>query len=112
MEFPLAADQLRRLPRHPDWKYELIAGVALLSSRPRPLGFVRPTDRPVPSSGVRARPVDAAERPGIAALLQAVWAEEDPYRSFDPGSDELRRQIEQTTSGRGMVVTDGGRTRG
>ncbi len=88
MELPLSADQLRRLPRHPDWKYELIAGVALLSPRPRPLSFLRQTDRSVPSDGgARARPVDDAERAGLAALLQAVWADEDPYRSLDPARD-------------------------
>jgi GNAT superfamily N-acetyltransferase len=115
MEFPLSLDQVRRLPRHPDWKYELIAGVALLSPRPRPLGFVRPTDRSAPFSGgpALARPVDAAERPGLDALLHAVWADEDPYRSFDPAirMEELQRQIDQSISWPGMVVTDGGHVR-
>jgi len=109
MELPLSPDQLRRLPRHPDWKYELIAGVALLSPRPRPLSFLRPTDRPVLSGGrARARPVDATERPGLAALLHAVWADEDPYRSVDAAlrTEELQRQIEKTKAGRGMVVVD------
>lgn len=110
MEFPLSFDLLRRLPRHPDWKYELIDGVALLSPRPKPLGFVRPTALPVasPGTGPSVRAITPAVRPAVAALLRSVWIGEDPYRSIAPpfGADELERHIEKSAASSGFVVAD------
>ncbi|MCP9491005.1 MAG: GNAT family N-acetyltransferase [Solirubrobacteraceae bacterium MAG38_C4-C5] len=102
MRFPLSLDLLRRLPRHPDWKYELIDGEAVLSSRPRPLGFRRPTDMAVaaaPKHDAEVRAVEATrDRAGLVTLLLDVWSDEDPYRSFeeDVREAELRRELERT----------------
>jgi hypothetical protein len=54
MRFPLSPDLLQRLPRHPDWKYEMIEGEAWLSSRPCPLHLCRPTSLAVPAVTLRA----------------------------------------------------------
>jgi GNAT superfamily N-acetyltransferase len=102
VRFPLSLDLLLRLPRHPDWKYELIEGEAWLSPRPRPLRFRRPTDVKVPAAPAHDADIRAAEatrdRAGIVALLMDVWVDEDPYRSFeeDVGEAELRREVERT----------------
>ena len=48
VRFPLSAELLHRLPRHPDWRYELLDGQAFLSPRPRPLLLRRGADIPVP----------------------------------------------------------------
>jgi hypothetical protein len=61
MRFPLSPDLLQRLPRHPDWKYEMVKGEAWLSSRPRSLPLCRPTSLAVPAvtlSGVEIRTLD------------------------------------------------------
>lgn len=101
MQFPLSLELLHRLPRHPDWRYELVDGEAWLSPRPRPLGFVRSTAVPVPTAptpGVEVRTVRTArDRAGVAALLVDLWSEEDPYRSFadDVRNAELQREVER-----------------
>lgn len=115
VDFPVDLDRLLRLPRHPDWKYELIDGRALLSHRPKPLAFVRSTDRPVAHAGdpIRARPIGHLERPPVEALLRDVWATEDPYRSFEQSlrAAELDRQIERSAAHRCFGVFDAGRVR-
>lgn len=116
MRFPLSLDVLLRLPRHPDWRYELIAGEAFLSPRPRPLGFLRPTEAAVPvalAHDAEVRAVETArDRAGLVALLLDVWADEDPYRSFEPDvrEAELRRELERSVEGpdrlEGAVAVD------
>ena len=102
MRFPLSLDLLRRLPRHPDWRYELIDGEACLSPRAHPLGFRRPTDITVSAAPGHEGEVRAFEttrdRAGMIALLMDVWSDEDPYRSFeeDVREIELRREVERT----------------
>jgi GNAT superfamily N-acetyltransferase len=116
VRFPLSLEDLLRLPRHPDWRYELIDGEALLSPRPRPLCFRRPTGMAVegaPVPGVDARAVDGPrDRAGLVELLMDVWRDEDPYRSFeeDVRQKELRQEIERSLERpdelEGAVVAD------
>ncbi len=100
IRFPLPADLLRRLPRHPDWKYERIDGEAWLSPRPRPLRFLRATDLPVtttPCGDIEIRRSESRrDRDGIAKLLLEVWAEEDPYRSMPDRDVHLHAEIERS----------------
>jgi GNAT superfamily N-acetyltransferase len=114
VRFPLSLDLLHRLPRHPDWKYELIEGEAWLSSRPRPLHLWRPTSLEVPAvtlSGVEVRAVDARrDRSEIAKLLMDVWVEEDPYRSIEDPESLLQAEIERSLNepSLGIVAVDKG----
>lgn len=113
VRFPLSSDLLRRLPRHPDWKYEMIDGEVLLSPRPRPLLLRRRTDLAVPSASVgdaEIRIVDPRrDRTRIAKLLVDVWADEDPYRSLENPAAVLRAEIERSldTLTLGVVAVDG-----
>jgi GNAT superfamily N-acetyltransferase len=112
LKFSLSSDALWRLPRHPDWKYEMVKGEAWLSSRPRPLHLCRPTSLAVGAvtlSGVEIRTLDARrDRAEIAELLMDVWIEEDPYRSFDDPDTLLQAEIERGLEdpGLGVVAVD------
>ncbi|MDQ3632580.1 MAG: GNAT family N-acetyltransferase [Actinomycetota bacterium] len=116
MRFPFSVELLLRLPRHPDWKYELVDGEAWLSPRPRPLGFVRRTNVPVSGASTHAAGSCALEicrdRAAVVALIVDVWAHEDPYRSFDVDgrSADLRRDIDRSLlrpgSVDGAIATD------
>jgi GNAT superfamily N-acetyltransferase len=115
MRFPLSLDLLHRLPRHPDWKYELIEGEAWLSPRARPLSFRRPTSLAVPAvtlSGVEVRTIDARrDRAEVAKLLMDVWVQEDPYRSLEDPESLLQAEIERSLnepSLAGIVAVDAG----
>jgi len=96
----MSFDAWRRLPRHPDWKYEMVKGEAWLSSRPRPLRLRRSTNLEVPAvtlSGVEVRTIDARrDRAEIAKLLMDVWIEEDPYRSLEDPETLLQAEIERS----------------
>jgi hypothetical protein len=106
------SDALWRLPRHPDWKYEMVKGEAWLSSRPRPLRLRRSTSLSVPAvtlNGVEVRILDARrDRSEIAELLMDVWVEEDPYRSLEDPETLLAAQIERSLEepGLGVVAVD------
>jgi GNAT superfamily N-acetyltransferase len=106
------SDALWRLPRHPDWKYEMVKGEALLSSRPCPLRLRRSTSLMVPAvtlSGAEVRTIDARrDRSEIAELLMDVWIEEDPYRSLEDPETLLAAQIERSLEepGLGVVAVD------
>ncbi len=108
MRFPLAPDLLHRLPRHPDWKYEMVEGEAWLSSRPRPLLLCRPTSLAVPAmtlSGIEVRTIDArCDRSEIAKLLMDVWGDEDPYRSLEDPEATLQAQIQRSLEDPGLGV--------
>jgi GNAT superfamily N-acetyltransferase len=108
LRFPGDSDALWRLPRHPDWKYEMVKGEAWLSSRPRPLHLWRPTSLEVPAvtlSGVEIRTVDARrDRSEIAKLLMDVWVEEDPYRSLEDPKTLLQAEIERSLEDPGLDV--------
>ena len=108
MRFPLSPELLQRLPRHPDWKYEMIKGEAWLSSRPRPLRLCRPTSLAVPAvtlNGAEIRTIDARrDRSEIAELLMDVWVEEDPYRSLEDPETLLRAEIERSLEDPGLGV--------
>jgi GNAT superfamily N-acetyltransferase len=114
MRFPISPDLLQRLPRHPDWKYEMLKGEAWLSSRPRPLRLCRPTSLEVPAvtlSGVEIRTIDARrDHSEIAKLLMDVWVEEDPYRSLEDPETLLRAEIEHSLNepSLGIVAVDAG----
>ena len=99
MRFPCSSELWLRLPRHPDWRYELLDGHAVLSPRPRPLALRRPTAVPVTSArlsiGVRALDL-AADRDAVTALLADTWSREDPYRSLDDPVETLRGEIERS----------------
>jgi len=98
--FSVSSDVWWRLPRHPDWKYEMVKGEAWLSSRPRPLRLRRSTSLEVPAvtlSGVEVRTIDARrDRSVIAKLLMDVWIEEDPYRSLEDPETLLQAEIERS----------------
>jgi GNAT superfamily N-acetyltransferase len=100
LRFSMSFDAWRRLPRHPDWKYEMVKGEAWLSSRPRPLRLRRSTNLEVPAvtlSGVEVRTIDARrDRAEIAKLLMDVWIEEDPYRSLEDPETLLQAEIERS----------------
>jgi GNAT superfamily N-acetyltransferase len=108
LRFPLPADLLRRLPRHPDWKYERIDGEAWLSPRPRPLWLVRSTEAPVPAArpaSVDVRLVDERrDRAAIVELLVEVWVDEDPYCCMDDPEGQLRAEIERSFDVCGLGV--------
>jgi GNAT superfamily N-acetyltransferase len=115
LRFSVSSDVWWRLPRHPDWKYEMVKGEAWLSSRPRPLHLWRPTNLEVPAvtlSGVEVRPVDARrDRAEIAKLLMDVWVQEDPYRSLEDPESLLQAEIERSLnepSLAGIVAVDKG----
>jgi GNAT superfamily N-acetyltransferase len=108
MRLPLSPDLLQRLPRHPDWKYEVVKGEAWLSSRPRPLMLRRSTNLAVPAvtlSGVEIRTIDARrDRSEIAKLLMDVWVDEDPYRSLEDPKILLQSEIERSLEDPGLGV--------
>ncbi len=109
MRFPLTSQLLWRLPRHPDWRYELDAGEVILSHRPRSLRLCRPTALPVvPSRAVgEVRELDlVCDRRAVARLLLEAWSVEDPYRTL--GDELLGSQIEQGlgTAETGAVAVD------
>jgi GNAT superfamily N-acetyltransferase len=113
MRFPISPDLLQRLPRHPDWKYEMIKGEAWLSSRPHPLLLSRSTSLAVPAvtlSDVEIRTIDARrDHSEISKLLMDVWVEEDPYRSLDDPNTLLRAEIERSLEddpGLGVIAID------
>jgi GNAT superfamily N-acetyltransferase len=115
LKFSVSSDVWWRLPRHPDWKYEMVKGEAWLSSRPRPLHLCRSTSLEVPAvtlSGVEVRTVDARrDRVEIAKLLMDVWVEEDPYRSLEDPESLLQAEIERSLnepSLAGIVAVDAG----
>jgi GNAT superfamily N-acetyltransferase len=109
MRFPISPDLLHRLPRHPDWKYEMVEGKeAWLSSRPRPLLLRRSTSLEVPAvtlSGVEVRTFDARrDRSEVAKLLMDVWVEEDPYRSLEDPKTLLQAEIQHSLENPGLDV--------
>jgi GNAT superfamily N-acetyltransferase len=108
LRFSVSSDAWRRLPRHPDWKYEMVKGEAWLSSRPRPLPLCRPTSLAVPAvtlSGVEIRMIGTRrDRSEIAKLLMDVWVEEDPYRSLEDPEATLQAQIQRSLEGPGLGV--------
>jgi GNAT superfamily N-acetyltransferase len=114
LKFSLSSDALWLLPRHPDWKYEMVKGEAWLSSRPRPLRLCRPTSLAVGAvtlSGVEIRTLDASrDRSEIAKLLMDVWVDEDPYRSLEDPKTLLQTEIERSLEdpGLGIVAVDAG----
>jgi len=115
LRFSVSFDAWRRLPRHPDWKYEMVKGEAWLSSRPRPLHLYRSTSLEVPAvtlSGVEVRTVNARrDRAEIAKLLMDVWVQEDPYRSLEDPESLLQAEIERSLnepSLAGIVAVDKG----
>lgn len=113
VRFPLSAELLRRLPRHPDWRYELLDGQAVLSPRPRPLLLRRGTDLPVPDVpiDVEVRALDPrSDRTSVAALLLDVWLAEDPYRSLEDSAEILGPEVERglNTAAFGAVAVESG----
>ena len=111
----MSSDAWRRLPRHPDWKYEMVKGEAWLSSRPHPLHLCRPTSLAVPAvtlSGVEIRTIDARrDRAQTVKLLMDVWINEDPYRSLEDPETLLQAEIERSLNAPslGIVAVDAGR---
>lgn len=100
MEFPLAGETFRRLPKHPDWRWEYWDGAAHLSHRPRPLGLVRPTATPVEvATGHPVRDLrPAQDRHALEDLLWAVWRPDDLYRlaGENEARDLLRQDLDRT----------------
>jgi GNAT superfamily N-acetyltransferase len=103
LRFSVSSDVWRRLPRHPDWKYEMVKGEAWLSPRARPLLFRRPTSLAVPAvtlNGAEVRTLDARrDRAEVGKLLMDVWVQEDPYRSLEDPESLLQAEIERSLEG-------------
>lgn len=103
---------MRRLPRHPDWKYEMVDGEAWLTPRARPLLFRRSTSVAVPMakhSNAQIRLIDARrDRMKMIELVRDVWAEEDPYRSLEDPHTLLEEQLERSLNAPsfGIVAVD------
>jgi len=115
MRFPLSAELLRRLPRHPDWRYERIDGEVWLSPRARPLHLRRLTALPVPQTRVNAevRELDVpSDRAAVAALLLDTWSDENPYRSLESPAEvlgpEVDRDLDTAELGVVAVAVDSG----
>ena len=108
LRFSGGSDAMCRLPRHPDWKYEMVKGEAWLSSRPRPLLLCRSTSLAVPAvtlSGVEVRTTDARrDHSEISKLLMDVWVDEDPYRSLEDPEATLQPQIQRSLEDPGLGV--------
>jgi GNAT superfamily N-acetyltransferase len=98
VRFPLSVELFRRLPRHPDWRYERFDGQAVLSPRPRPVHLRRATGLRVPGAPIDAevRALDLqTDRISVAALLLDVWLAEDPYRSLENSAEILGPEVER-----------------
>jgi GNAT superfamily N-acetyltransferase len=113
MRFPFSIELLRRLPRHPDWRYEFFDGQAVLSPRSRPLDLLRPTALPILEArlDVEVRALDSrSDRPAVAALLFDVWRGEDPYRTLENPAEFLGSEVERglDTAEFGAVALDSG----
>ncbi len=96
MQIPMPFGRWERMPRHPDWKYEYVDGVALLSYRPRPLHVRRPTSTPVALT--REHDVRLLHGPddGVRAFLAAFWRTEDPYRTVENPGEWLDEGLERS----------------
>lgn len=72
----------QRLPRHPDWNYEIRGGELHVSYRPRPLQVERDLS---PVHGGAAHPVTECARddPDLWAFLWEVWSGEPPFLHFE-----------------------------
>lgn len=83
-----------------------------LSHRPRPLRFVRATDIAIPTASLEEAEVRLLDpfndRAGIAELLLEVWAQQDPYVSYEDPAGAVRKAIERSFGalGLGAVATD------
>ncbi len=114
LRFSAGGDALWRLPRHPDWKYEMVNGEAWLSPRARPLLFGRSTSVAVPMdkrSEAQIRMIDARrDRTEMIELITEVWAEEDPYRSLEDPKTLLQAEFERSLNepSLGIVAVDAG----
>ncbi len=100
LKFSVSSDAWRRLPRHPDWKYEMVDGEAWLSPRARPLLFRRSSSVAVPMaerSDAEVRTLDTRrDRSEIAKLLMDTWVDEDPYRSLEDPETLLQAELERS----------------
>ncbi|MGI9000222.1 MAG: GNAT family N-acetyltransferase [Pseudonocardia sp.] len=100
MEIPMSFEPYRRIPRHPDWKWEYWDGTAQLSYRPHPICLRREVRLPVPARQrhtVRlADPLGDGER--LRSFLTEFWRAEDPYRTVDddPASEWLRDGLDSS----------------
>lgn len=118
VRFPISADVFARLPRHPDWRYEMVRGEAYISPRPSPLVFRRATGEQVPSdgvSGMKIREINfARDEHGLVDLVRDVWAEQDPYRSADTPEAIIEHEFERSleTVDVGAVAVQSGRVCG
>lgn len=115
MQFPLELDAFIRMPRHPDFKWELFGGVCHVEPRPRTVALRRATDLPVPAVAVEAevRALDISrDRASVGVLLHEVWADSDLYKVLDAPDDVLGPEIARSLDGSGAelgaVAVDGG----
>jgi hypothetical protein len=98
VHFRCDSEIFRRLPRHPDFKYEFFDGQAWLSPRARPINFIRSTALPVEQAPLNAevRELDLpSDRAAVATLLEQTWLHEAPYSSLDAPEEVLRSEVEQ-----------------
>jgi GNAT superfamily N-acetyltransferase len=113
MRFAFSSELMRRLPRHPDWRYEFFDGQAVLSHRSRPLHLLRPTALPIPEArlDVEVRALDSrTDRPAVATLLFDVWLGEDPYCTLETAAELLGSEVDRglDTAEFGAVAVDSG----
>ena len=109
MQFSVDPETFHRLPRHPDWRYELWDGaVAHLSHRPQHLRLTRSVAAPlVRGHGTHPEvrePQTDAERDQVVSFLVSVWSREDPYRSFEDPDARAQADITRDVSASALVV--------
>ncbi len=109
VRFGVEPEVFHRLPRHPDWRYELWDGaVAHLSHHPAPLRLMRTTavGSPACEAGrynVRAL-TEQADLEAVAEFLATVWRDEDPYRSFEHPDVQFRADLARDIAGAELIL--------
>src|SRR5688500_10649834 len=106
LTLPLSADEFRRLPRHPAYRYEYYDGAGQLSPWPRSLharlGLARflavPREAP---DDVVLRPVRGDDWAAMPAVFAAAFANLQPFGSLDDAQRErtARTCLERTRTG-------------
>ncbi len=113
MQFDIDVATFHRLPRHPDWVYELWDGRrAHLRHRPQPLRLWRSTswEKPTPRPSGYSTEIagDKTTAREVVEFLSRIWRDLDPYCSFDDVDDRLEADLRtDLASSLFAVVTTG-----
>lgn len=87
VQFPIASEQFRQLPRHPAYKCEYIQGEACLTPRPKfyhgLLDLARVPPVPHAPSGVGVRLVEDSDLSLLDYVFAAAFERQQPFSSLD-----------------------------